>query len=82
MDRETLENLKNNAEKRCTDLYNQAIEINTELERSRGDYRTYDSLLSNWQDSPPDLTEGEVLVNGEVMDAFPTASKKLKKEKV
>lgn len=55
MDRATLEALKNEAEKRCTELFNQGQQINTELERSRGDFRTYESLLLNWQDSEPVL---------------------------
>lgn len=48
MDKAKLEELKGDAEKHCADLFAQINQLQTELERTRGDYRTYDSLLLNW----------------------------------
>lgn len=72
MDKTTLESLKNAAAQRCQQWYDKSVEANTELERSRGDFRTYESLLLNWQ---------EPLVN-QVAEAEIVAKKSKKKEKV
>lgn len=53
MDKARLEELRAEAERRCTELFNQVTGLQTELERTRGDYRTYDSLLLNWKEPEP-----------------------------
>jgi hypothetical protein len=60
MDKETLVARKAEAENNCRVLYDQLetaksqiAQIEVELERSRGDFRTYDKLVSEWQDPAP-----------------------------
>ena len=77
MDKATLESLKNDAEKRCAELYNQGLQINTELERTRGDFRTIESLLANWQEK----VEPEIVVN-DISKAVDEADKKRLKAKI
>jgi len=55
MDKAKLEELKGSAEQRCNELFKQVQDLTAELERTRGDYRTYDSLLSSWEE-PTDVS--------------------------
>lgn len=59
MDKAKLEELRGIAEQRCNELFKQSQDIFAELERTRGDYRTYDSLLLNWIDN--EVKEAEVV---------------------
>lgn len=52
MDKAKLEQLKGIAEQRCTQLFGQIQELTTELERTRGDFRTYESLLFAMEQDP------------------------------
>jgi hypothetical protein len=58
MDKAQLESLKATAEQDCNRLFQQINDLQVELERKRGDFRTYESLLLSWEDKP---LEGEVL---------------------
>jgi len=51
MNKSELENLKVAAEQRCQQLFQQVNDTQVELERARGDFRTYESLLANWDDN-------------------------------
>lgn len=53
MDKARLQELRDQSEKRCAELFNQVTNLQTELERVRGEYRAYDALLSNWQEDAP-----------------------------
>lgn len=50
MDKTELIALKDVAEKRAKELFQQVNDIQVELERVRGDFRTYEGLLSNWKE--------------------------------
>lgn len=64
MDKETVTNLMDEAENRCrqlfdqlTTLQNQAQQIEVELERTRGDFRTYKKIADEWTDPKATLPE-------------------------
>lgn len=62
MDKDTVLELKNAAEQRCGELFTQLQNVTTELERTRGDFRTYEGLLAKWGDSKvSEVSEGEVI---------------------
>jgi predicted nuclease with TOPRIM domain len=57
MEKEKLVELRDEAENKCRELYDQletvrsqANQIEIELERTRGDFRTYGKLLNEWVD--------------------------------
>jgi hypothetical protein len=54
MEKAQLITLRQEAEQRCNTLYNQSVEINTELERCRGDFRTLDKLVNEFKPEPPE----------------------------
>jgi hypothetical protein len=58
MDKAQLEQLKADSEQRCKELYAQVQEVSAELERTRGDFRTYDLMLTNWPELPAETAPG------------------------
>jgi hypothetical protein len=54
MDKARVAEWRDTAEKRCSDLFSQIQTLQTELERTRGEYRAFDTLLSNWENIPAD----------------------------
>ncbi len=74
MEAERLRQLKTEAEKRCEELFTQSQNVLIALERSRGDYRTYESLLNeveaaNNQPVTPENTSAAVTTSEEVPEA-------------
>lgn len=79
MDKARVIELRETAERRCADLYNQVTTLQTELERTRGEYRAYDALLSNWPEALPlSSAEGSAW---DAADIFPPPTKVAKKVK-
>lgn len=57
MDKETITQYKDQSEAKCRELFDQlqtlqsqATQIEVELERTRGDFRTFTKLLDEWQE--------------------------------
>jgi hypothetical protein len=68
MERNQLQELKDASENRCKQLFEQINELTIELERTRGDFRTYENLLLNWR--------------GESTMSFPEQVKPIYKEEI
>lgn len=68
MDKAELEKLKEAAEQRCQELFNQLQNVTTELERTRGDFRTYETLLANWTEEGEEKIEEAIKKDIEVID--------------